>query len=198
MNTLFPPSLLLATAVLMSACTKPTQTPAPPKASFLPTTSIQELMVSIVDPSADALWESVSVETTASGLVEKKPVTDKEWLAVRAHAIALLEAGNLLMIEGRPVTHDGKPTEDAAVAGVSTPQQIAQAIADWRPDFNARARAMQDAAGEAIAAIDARDSARLMDAGGRLDQACEHCHSVYWYPNAKGAPNRWPAPVKAP
>ena len=154
-------------------------------------------MTAIVDPSADALWESVSSEVTSKGTEEKQPRTDQEWLAVRHNAIALIEAGNLLMMNGRAVTHAGKATEDAHIEGVSNPQQIRQAI-DANPSrFHATALALHDAAAEALAAVDAKDAARLMIAGEKLDHACEGCHSVYWYPNAKQPPSRWPAPIKA-
>ncbi len=154
-------------------------------------------MTAIVDPSADALWEAVSSEMTSKGIEEKQPRTDQEWLTVRRSAIALIEAGNLLMMSGRAVTHGGRATEDAHVDGVSTPQQIRLAI-DARPaQFHASALALHGAASEALAAIDARDPARLLVAGEKLDHACESCHSVYWYPNAKQPPSRWPAPLKS-
>ena len=185
-------SLALSLAILLglSAC----QPPPPP---FQAKASIQDLMVSIVDPSADALWESVSTETSAAGTVEKQPRTEEEWQAVRRLAIRLQEAGNLLMIEGRPVTHGGQKTEDAHVEGVSSAPQIKLAIDGNRPAFNASARLLHDAAAEAVLAIDRKDPARLLLAGARLDQAGEHCHSVYWYPNAKLPSAKWPAPLKA-
>jgi hypothetical protein len=187
----------LAAAMLLSSCSPaPHQASSAPRTAFKPAASIQDLMVAIVDPAADALWDSVSSEMTASGIEEKQPRTDQEWQAVRNHAIALQEAGNLLMMEGRPVTHGGKPTDDAHVAGVSTPAQVRQAIDADPGRFNAAARELQDAAGEALAAIDARNPARLLAAGEKLDQACERCHSVYWYPNAKQPPSQWPAPLK--
>ena len=187
-------SLTVATAIVLSACSRAPQQASP---AFKPAASIQDLMTAIVDPSADALWESVSTETSDRGTEEKHPRSDAEWLAVRRNAIALQEAGNLLMMEGRAATHGGKATEDAHVAGISSPQQVQLAIDASRPRFNERARELQEAAGEALAAIDARDPARLMAAGGKLDQACERCHSVYWYPNAKQPPAKWPAPLKA-
>lgn len=188
------------TAILILAlggCTKPPQqTVAIP--TYQPTASIQDLMVAIIDPSADALWESVSSETTEKGLEEKQPRTDQEWQSVRNYAIALQESANLLRIPGRPVIHAGKQTEDAHVEGVSTPQQVTQSIATARGGFDAAAGRLHDAAAEAVAAIDNKDAARLLAVGARIDQACEHCHSVYWYPNAKG-PNTaaWPAPLQA-
>jgi len=196
MNKLSQAILALSTVLSISSCTRAPQQASAALPPFTPAASIQDLMASIVDPSADALWESVSTETTAKGIEEKHPRTDAEWLAVRHNAIALQEAGNLLMIEGRAVTHGGKVTEDAHVAGINSPQEVQRAIDASRSQFNANARALQDAATEALAAIDARSPAKLLVAGAKLDQACERCHSVYWYPNAKQPPAQWPAPLK--
>ncbi len=179
--------------LLLPACT-PSLPPPPP---LQPAASIQDLMVSIVDPSADALWESVSSEVGAKGIEEKFPRTPEQWQAVRNQAIALQEAGNLLMMEGRPVTHDGKATEDAHVEGILSPHETRKAIDADPPRFHAAARGLHAAATQALSAIDAKDPARLLVAGGKLDQACEHCHSIYWYPNAKQPPVKWPAPLKA-
>lgn len=192
MNTLNH-SALAAAIFLLAACTR---APEPAKAPFQPAASIQDLMVSLVDPSADALWESVSSETSAKGLEEKFPRTAQEWQAVRNNAIALQEAANLLMMEGRAVTHGGKATEDAHVEGIFSPHQTRQAIDADPARFHAAARGLQVAAGEALSAIDAKDPGKLLVAGGKLDQACEHCHSIYWYPNAKQPPATWPAPLK--
>jgi hypothetical protein len=38
-------------------------------------------------------------------------------------------------------------------------------------------------------AIDAKDPQRLFDVGGEIDEACEACHLVYWYPPSATAQN---------
>ena len=186
---------LIAVSLAAVACTRAPEQ-ATIKAPFQPSASIQDLMVAIVDPSADALWESVSSETSAKGIEERFPRTDKEWQAVRNNAIALQEGANLLMMEGRAVTHGGKATEDAHVEGILSPHETRKVIDADPARFHAAARGLQAAAGEALAAIDAKDPGKLLVAGGKLDQACEHCHSIYWYPNAKQPPAKWPAPLK--
>lgn len=188
----------LAGAVLVAlpACAPAPQQTLPQQPPFKPSASIQDLMSAIIDPSADALWAAVSSEMTSKGIEEKQPRTDQEWLAVRRDAIALLEAGNLLMMTGRPVTHGAQATEDAHVDGVSNPQQIRRAIDAAPAQYQASALAMHAAAAEALAAIDAKDAARLLVAGEKLDHACEQCHSAFWYPNAKQPPSKWPAPLK--
>jgi hypothetical protein len=184
---------LLASAIGVAACQRPpASVPTPSPTS----SSIQDLMVALVDPSADAIWESVSSETSSKGNVEHQPRTAEEWLAVRRHAIILLEAATLLTVENRTVTAIGKSTEDAHVPGISTPEEIKKMIDRSRPAFDAHARALGEAAGEALAAIDARDPVRLLAAGGKIDQACERCHLAYWYPNTTRPPEKWPARIK--
>ncbi|WP_018268469.1 cytochrome c [Methylosinus sp. LW4] len=145
--------------------------------------SIQDIMREIVDPSADALWAAVSSTVTASGTENRQPRTEDEWKAVRRNAVALTEAPNLLLTPGRRVAPLGGSLEDAQVVGILTPEEIAKKITSDRFAFTERVRALRDAAKDALSAIDARDAARLFEAGAKLDQACEACHVRYWYPN---------------
>jgi cytochrome c556 len=170
--------------LLLAACGQQATTP------FRPDASIQEVMASVVDPAADALWEAVSTETTAQGEVEHQPRTDAEWLAVRHHAVTLAEAANLLLIEGRVVSHSNK-LEDAHVPGILTAPEVQKKIDADRQLFAEGAHDLQLAAREALAAIDAKHPQRLLVAGEKIDAACERCHMTYWYPNAEQP--KWPA-----
>ncbi len=144
------------------------------------TSTIKEIMDSIVDPSADFIWQSVKTVSSAKGLEEKKPRTDEEWKEVRRHAIALLEATNLLKMPGR---HVAKPGEKAADVQVElSPEQIEMVINKDRMAWNKNAQALYDATMEVLNAIDVKDAEALFDMGGRLDAACENCHLQYWYP----------------
>src|ERR1700760_2806444 len=58
--------------------------------------SIKEVMQSIVDPSADALWGAVgTVVDNENGIQELRPKTPEEWANVRNAAVRILEGGNL-------------------------------------------------------------------------------------------------------
>src|SRR5262245_14962850 len=70
---------------------------------FRTTATIKDIMDSMVDPSADTLWESVATIVSAAGTEERQPRTDEEWKNVHRKAIELVEATNLLIIEGRHV-----------------------------------------------------------------------------------------------
>src|SRR5579859_7428497 len=103
-------------------------------ADLLPVVGIRDSMKYEVDPSADALWDSVSSTATAAGLVDKQPRSQAEWQEVRRYAVTLAEAANLLVIRGRRVALDG-PIEDADIAGILPPAEIEKKIALDRPIF---------------------------------------------------------------
>lgn len=170
-----------------AASTAANTVPAPQASAIKAVASIQEIMESLVDPAADALWESVSTEVTTKGTVERSPKTPEEWLTLRHQAIALQESANLLLLPGRRVAHPGKDLDDAGTAGNYTAAQVQQAIDTQGPAFAAHAQALQGAATEILAAVDARNVPALVKAGSTLDQACEACHLQFWYPKG-GAP----------
>jgi cytochrome c556 len=145
---------------------------------------IKELMDSTVDPSADRLWDSVATVSTLAGTERRQPRTAEEWKTVKADAITLIESMNLLVMEGRHAAPVGTQAGD----GELTPQQIDERLASNRAVFVGFAHALQAETQKALEAIEKRDAAALLDAGGNIDEACEACHLTFWYPN-QGTPN---------
>jgi hypothetical protein len=168
-------------AFVAAACssTRPTESP------LRPTATIKDIMDSIVDPSADALWESVATIVSAAGIEERQPRTDEDWTNVRRRAIELVEATNLLIMEGRHVAKPGEKAENAEVE--LGPQEIEKLINDDRGAFINFAHGLHDAALVSLKSIDAKDAMGLLDAGEAVDTACENCHLKYWYPLSKQA-----------
>jgi hypothetical protein len=146
--------------------------------------TIQELMATRIDPSADALWASVSTVITTTGVQEKQPRTEAEWRTVRRQALMLIQGANLLAGPSRRVAVPGAATEDSAIPGIETPENIQKAIDADRASFVMAAVRLRDAGIEALRAVDQRDPQGLIEAGGNLDAACEACHLKYWYPHS--------------
>lgn len=192
MRKLFIFAVSASVMLVMVAC-KQRVVESKPASPFLLTATIQDIMVSVVDPAGDALWESVGSTSTKDGTVERQPRTDDEWKAVRVHAIRLVEGSNLLVMEGRKVAHEHQKLEDAHVAGILPPQEIQKKIDADRPAFIDAAHVLHAAGTQALSAIEAKDPVRLMAAGDKIDQACESCHMKYWYPNDKRPTEKWPA-----
>ena len=168
----------------LAGCTK--SEPVKPAAAALdhPAT-IKDIMDSMVDPSGDFMFESVREIADEKGVREVAPETDEQWKEVRHHVFILMEAPNLLTMEGRKVAKAGEKAENPEVE--LQPEAIQKMVDDDRPAFVRRAKRLQDAAGQALKAVDAKDKDALFKAIDSIDKACENCHLHYWYPNDKRA-----------
>ncbi|MGC4027883.1 MAG: hypothetical protein QM696_03265 [Steroidobacteraceae bacterium] len=154
--------------------------PAPPAGTLpgglKPVASVIDLMHYFVDPLSAQLWGAVGGDTN--------PKTDEDWEALRAKAVMLMEASNLLVTEGRPVGHPGQKLINPSGDGDYTPDQANEAVEKERAAFNAFALALQSATGELLPTIDKHDADAFLNAGGAIDEACENCHLRFWYPNS--------------
>jgi hypothetical protein len=184
-NRLF---LVGAALVLATACQAP-QTPAPaakaqPAAvdpGYRPVSTIKDIMDSMVDYNSDWLWDAVSTEYTAKGVIDRRPKTDDDWKEARKHAISLLEASNLLLMPGRAVAKPGEKSENPGIE--EGPEEI-KALMDADPaSWVKHAHGLFDSTKLMLDAIDKKDADELLDLGDQLDQACEKCHTQYWYPH---------------
>ena len=148
--------------------------------------SIKEIMDGIVDPTADVLFDAVSYDVTAAGVVEKVPTTTEDWVEIRRHALLLAEVTNLLKMPGRRVAPE-KPTlqRENEPPGPEDlrPEEIQALIDADHASFRRLAQGLTDAAMVALQAADARDVEKLFASGDEIDRACENCHVKYWYPN---------------
>jgi len=179
-------SAVAALLLPLAACTEeaPPAAAAAPESPFRPIATIQDIMDAEIDPSADFLWASVGFVATKAGVEDKQPRTDAEWATVRHNALTLIEATNLLVIEGRRVADEGKPLDQEEKAGIEDPKEIQKAIEANRSAFVGFAHGLHDAGMLMLKAIDDKDIAAMGTAGEKLDAACEQCHRTFWYPNA--------------
>ena len=179
-------ALLCLISALAAACRdRATEATASPSATpeYLPTATIKDLMQSIVDPSADVVWTSVTTVQTTEGSVDIAPKNDEEWAKVRHGAVALAEVANLLVMPGR---HVARPGEKSETPGVELePGEMEALIAKDRAAFNARAKTLHEAGVAAIQAADSKNPQRIVEVGEQIERACENCHANYWYPNEK-------------
>lgn len=172
--------LVSTSLVFASACRDAPQQESQQQPTYMPTATVRDLMLAVVDPSADVVWDAVRTIVGPSGTEDIAPHTDEEWETVRHGALRLAEATNLLMVPGR---HVARPGEKSVAPWVEEePENMEAAINKDRQVWNGRARALLDASLEALQAIDAKDSEKLFDIGEQIQTACENCHIHYWYP----------------
>ena len=184
---------VVATAVGVTACASepPTRLDETNAVSFFrPTATVEDIMRWMVDPAADAVWDAVVTVGTVNGIETTQPETDDDWRDLRRHAVTLVEATNLLLIDGRRVA--GTESHSALPGIDLEPEEIELLVADDRETWTRLVHELHDAGVGVLDAVAATDVDGLLVAGDRLDLACENCHSVYWYPGYGGRPDDVP------
>ena len=170
------------TAIVVTACSTGPPDSSPP-AGFRPTASVQDLMLSIVDPAADTIWESVATIVTHEGIEERRPRTEEDWEALRHEAVRLVETSNLLLMDGRDIARPGFRSEHPGIE--LEPEEIQALIDDDPESWKRLVGDFYRAAATMLSAVENRDADRLFDEGGPLNETCERCHQHYWYPGDK-------------
>jgi hypothetical protein len=170
--------LLFCAILLIAICNTPAAQVPQEKDTYRPTATIREVMATVVEPSANHIWSSVRIEVSAAGISESKPQNDKEWSELRRQTLMLVEATNLLAIPGRPVAKAGEKSSNPQAQ--LPPEQIEALINRERANWVSLSHGLHDAATQALAAVEAKDSSALLTAGGRIYEACKSCHAKYW------------------
>jgi hypothetical protein len=181
---------LFALAIVTTTCSSSKATPAPRPVLELwgelkPVVSVKELMRDMIDPASDNVFDAVGTVVTKKGIVETEPKTDKDWEKIRIGAVTLAEGVYLLKIP-RPFAPAGD--ENNSTGPDSTELSPAQIKAKLEADpvlWNAKIEALRNVGLEVLDIVKRKDVKELWDAGENLDQACESCHLIYWYPGDK-------------
>ena len=116
---------------------------------------LPQLMEWVIDPAADAIFDSVGWISNENGVIEKSPKTDEEWDHLKNHAAILIESGNLLMLDARAVD---------------------------KGDWFKFSRALSAVGQKTLDSIIAHDKEELFKNGSMMDTVCENCHLKYAHP----------------
>jgi hypothetical protein len=117
-----------------------------------PVATVLELMDGIVSPAAQVVYDSVATIVDKDGVTETRPRNDREWQRVAGNAAALIEASELLKMEGRAKDQD---------------------------DWVMIATAMGAAAAETRDAAQKQDVQGILNSGEKLNNSCDNCHRKY-------------------
>jgi hypothetical protein len=178
-----------------TACSSSKPAPDPRPAPELwgdlkPVVSVKELMRDMIDPASDYVFDAVKTVVTNKGIAEIEPRTDKDWERIRIGAVTIAEGVYLLKIP-RPFAPPGD--ENNSTGPNPTELSPAQIKAKLEADpvlWNAKIEALRNVGLEVLEIVKRKDVKELWDAGDNLDQACESCHLIYWYPGDKALLNK--------
>jgi hypothetical protein len=147
--------------------------------------TVKDIMHSMIDPSADFLFQSVQIVGDENGTREIAPETDDEWQDVRSRLAVLQQLPDLF---GAPAIRAARPRDRSLNPEIENePAEVQGLLTADRADFIRRAQKLRDAASVAMQAVDAKDKAGLMRGLDGIDKACEVCHLKYWYPRDQRA-----------
>ena len=121
-------------------------------AAVTPVASVKQIVKGIVGPAANRVYGAVGTVISNKGTEEKAPHTDEEWEAVGNDAAALIESGNLILMDGRAVD---------------------------KGDWVRMSQAMIDAAKVVLQAANARSADKVFESGEALNESCDNCHQKY-------------------
>jgi cytochrome c556 len=175
---------VVCAAVAAGSCQSKQPAPTAPAADQPPyttTATVKDIMLHIIDPAGDMVWDSVATVIDKGGIHETMPKSDEEWFKVRSGLIMMIEGSNLLMMPGRKVARPGEKSDTPGVE--LEPSEMDELIAKDRKAWYDRAKALHDTAQSVLEVVDKRDAQKLFDVGEDIDKACENCHRQYWYPN---------------
>lgn len=113
---------------------------------------IRQLMLWLIDPAADAIWDSVATIMKEKETIQLAPKNDAEWENLRQQAMVISEAGNLLLMKER-----------------QRPGKI----------WTLAARKLQSSGRLALVASLKQDPELMFKAGEEIYKACAACHHSY-------------------
>ena len=111
--------------------------------------TVDQLMDAIIIPSSQRVFDAV---VYVNGQLEQSPKTDDDWFGIQMSALAVAEAGNLLMLPPR-----------------------AKDTGEWLT----LSRALTDSAYRAAQAAEAKNLDLVLQTGGEMYSACTQCHEKY-------------------
>jgi hypothetical protein len=120
-----------------------------------PVASVKQMMQGIITPASGTIYNAVSTTITEKGMDEVFPRNDREWENVGSSALALIEAANLLKVDGRAMD---------------------------KSDWFRLSDAMATAAQQAYQATQKKDVEALLASGEGLNNSCDSCHRRYEAP----------------
>ena len=114
---------------------------------------VHDLMAYVLDPAAEAIWDSAGFVITEEGETNLAPTNKEGWDKVKYGAKVISESSYLLSMPERAVDQ-----------------------AQWV----ALSMALKGMGEKAFTAAENKDSEALFEIGAELYQICVACHQIYW------------------
>lgn len=154
-----------------------------------PKANLQLIMLAKVNPQGLALWDITNDAIGDDGDVDGKKITAAQWARLLEIGKSLEDAGRALATSnGIVAAPPGAKLQDEGNGQGSSAADV-QRFVDAKPAvFRSQSLELQKTGAAIVASATKRDAKRLGDVANSLDQVCENCHVLFWYPNQKKLP----------
>ena len=140
-------------------------------------------MLTKVNPNALALWDATNKAQDDNGDVDPKKLNAAAWAKLADMGKAIEEgAQSLATSTAVMAAAPGAKLQDETNPGASKAADV-QRYLDAKPaEFRKFAAALQKSGAGIVEAATKHDAKKLNDLSNSMDEVCESCHTVFWYP----------------
>lgn len=141
--------------------------------------TVRSIMKQQVDPNAKAIWDAVSYTANEQGVEERSPSSDADWMALRANAIALMEAARALRQPNLRAAAASNP--EATPDYQYRPEEIEALMQSQADAWASYLEAMETYTLQTMSAITRKDVSTFSEVNANINEACQQCHASFWY-----------------
>lgn len=179
--------VLLTAGLLLGGCQKKAE-----EATAAATHTINNSMTLVMEPSAEAIWDTMSKAYNDKGdALDPSKLSEADWKTIadasakmkaRAEEIAnakshVVAAPNETILGSQAIGTPSPPGPEWAAVGPEHVQKLIEA----KPDlFKQKALALVDSMAKINRAAGSKDVAVLYSVGSELDEVCDSCHEPFW------------------
>jgi len=152
-------------------------------AAEAPKANLQLTMLTKVNPQGLAFWDITNNAQGSDGNVDVKKLKAGDWTKLVEIGKALEEGGRTLATSnGIIAAPPGAKLQDEGPSSAKAAD--VQRYVDAQPAvFRTRAQELQKTGAAIVEAATKKNGKQLADLAGSLDEICEKCHVIFWYPN---------------
>ena len=149
-----------------------------------------EAMKDTVVPKTQIIWDITNAAQDDTGNVTAQALKAGDWGKIASAARESSEALHNLLAQSRVLAAPpGRKIQGEGTPGAFGAHEVQQTIDANPAAFAAFAKQLQTTMDGMVAATKAHDAPKVGTLAGDLDEICEACHKVFWYPK-QAAPRK--------
>ena len=150
--------------------------------------NLQLTMLTKVNPNALALWDATNKAQDDNGNIDPKKLNAAAWAKLLDMGKAIEEGGKALAASnGVIAAAPGTKLQDETNPGASKAADVQRFLNAKPAEFKKHSAELQKTGAGLVEAATKHDAKKLNDLANSLDEVCESCHTVFWYPQQGGA-----------